>query len=162
MNSEGESSKSEIVMIIYLNPADAPSKPLMLTASLIINGGNIAINLSWTIPSSENGSPITSYNIYRDNELLNTNSASILTYLDENVINGEEYVYHVTANNQIGESENSEQVTIIATDSSGFSIEFGTIQIVLISVGIFLVVSSIFVIIKLRKKPEIDFKNLKL
>jgi hypothetical protein len=41
--------------------ATAPSAP----SGLVASAGNGSVMLSWTVPNSDGGSPITGYNVYR-------------------------------------------------------------------------------------------------
>jgi fibronectin type 3 domain-containing protein len=86
-----------------------PSAPQNLQAY----SGNRCVNLTWTVPFSDGGSPVTSYNIYRNGTLgiYTSVSASQLWYNDTNVTNGVTYTYSVSAVNIAGEGQNS---TIIA------------------------------------------------
>jgi fibronectin type 3 domain-containing protein len=86
-------------------PPTVPTAPLNLTAST----GDGYVYLSWSEPGSDGGSPIIEYYIYRDDVpgLLATVPASQEWYNDTNVMNGEVYIYNVSAVNAVGEGPNA-------------------------------------------------------
>jgi fibronectin type 3 domain-containing protein len=93
--------------------ATAPSAPLGLAAS----GGNGSIGLSWSVPASNGGSPITSYSVYRgtspggeDNTPLATGVTGT-NYTDGAVTKGTTYYYKVAAVNSIGTSPRSNEAS---------------------------------------------------
>jgi hypothetical protein len=88
-------------------PPVAPSAPTNLT----VTGGNGVVNLSWSAPLSNGGSPILGYDIYRGTspggESTTPLTASLVTpttYADTTVANGTKYYYVVTAVNAKGPS----------------------------------------------------------
>jgi titin len=88
-------------------PARVPLSPL----NIVVTGQDKKATLTWAAPSSNGGSAITGYAIYRNNVLLTTVSAATLTYLDTNGVtgltNGTSYYWSVRAVNAIGESVSS-------------------------------------------------------
>ncbi len=85
--------------------------------------GNAQISLSWSAPSYDGNSPITSYSIYRGTSAGTETylaSASDVNYIDTSVTNGLTYYYAVTAINVIGESSRSNEV--YATPSAPASV----------------------------------------
>ncbi len=98
-------------------PSTVPSIPQNLQA----NAGNGYVNLTWNAPSSDGGSAITGYNIYRNGTIgiYNSTPAGQLWFNDTNVINGVTYTYYVSAINGIGEGSNS---TIDATPTTPLTI----------------------------------------
>jgi fibronectin type 3 domain-containing protein len=93
--------------------ASVPSAP----GNLRVTPGNTTATLTWNASSS--GSP-TSYSIYRgtkfDGEVntpIATPSGSTTTYTDTGLQNGKQYFYFVAANNAVGGSPNSNQVSTI-------------------------------------------------
>jgi titin len=93
--------------------ATTPSAPLGLTAS----GGNASVSLSWSVPSSNGGSPITSYNVYRSTTPGGEGSTALATgvttasYTDSAVTNGTTYYYTVAAVNAVGTSPQSNEAS---------------------------------------------------
>ncbi len=91
-------------------PLSPPSQPLNLTT---VSGDSQAI-LSWLPPTSDGGSPVTNYRIYRREKsgsmafLLQI--GNVLTYTDSGLKNGMEYYYGVSAANLIGEGLTSQLV----------------------------------------------------
>ena len=92
-------------------PPTAPSAPRNLAAT----GGNAQVTLNWQAPSSDGGSPITNYKIYRGlvpgGESLLTTVGNVLTYTDAAVTNGIPYYYQVTAVNSPGEGAKSNEAS---------------------------------------------------
>ena len=90
----------------------APSAARSLQAS----AGNAYVYLTWSAPTSDGGSTLTNYTIYRSSTsgsgyvLLTTVSSSTLSFNDTSVTNGVTYYYVVRANNAIGTSLNSNEV----------------------------------------------------
>jgi YVTN family beta-propeller protein len=106
-------SESDFVSIIdgnSSNTSNPPSAPQNLQAT----AGNAQVTLSWSVPSSNGGSPITNYNVYRGTsagtETLLTEIGNVTSYTDTSVTNGQEYFYKVTAVNSVGESPQSNEV----------------------------------------------------
>src|SRR2546422_74246 len=112
----------------------APSAPQNLQAA----AGNAQVSLSWTAPSSNGGSAITNYKIYKSTssgtETLLTTVGNVVSYTDGTVTNGQIYYYKVSAVNSVGESSQSNEasavpsappptttavITVQAVDSSG-------------------------------------------
>jgi fibronectin type 3 domain-containing protein len=95
----------------------APGSPTSLSAT----AGNAAVDLSWTPPSSNGGSGITNYKIYRGttsgSETLVATIGNVTTYHDASVTNGITYYYKVTAVNGVGEGGLSNEAS--ATPSGG-------------------------------------------
>jgi parallel beta-helix repeat protein len=73
-----------------------------------------ALNLNWSPPASDRGSPITNYRIYRgthpDNITFLTEIENVLFYNDTDVVDGVTYYYRISAKNVIGESQLSQEV----------------------------------------------------
>ncbi|OLS15326.1 MAG: Fibronectin type III domain protein, partial [Promethearchaeota archaeon CR_4] len=104
VNAVGEGSNATEVSA---TPTTVPSAPQNLQA-IGIKG---LIFLTWEAPSSDGGSPITNYKIYRgtslDNLILLTVVGNVLNYTDTYVIVGETYYYRVVAVNAMGDSVQS-------------------------------------------------------
>src|SRR5439155_117653 len=111
-----------------------PSPPQNLQAT----GGNTHVSLSWQAPSSNGGSPITNYKIYRSSssgtEGYLVTVGNVTSYTNTGLASGHTYFYKVTAVNGIGTSPVSNEanatpsappptttavITVQAVDSSG-------------------------------------------
>ena len=90
--------------------ASKPSAPTLVAAT----PGNDQVSLSWTAPSTDGGSTITGYKVYRGDiegsESLLTTLGQTLSYVDSIVSNGQTYFYKVAAVNGVGEGSRSNSV----------------------------------------------------
>jgi hypothetical protein len=87
-------------------PLTVPGIPTGLTAT----AGDTTISINWSAPSSNGGSPITGYKIYRNNIFL-TQLGIVTTFTNLGLSNGTPYTYTVSALNAIGEGAKSTSVT---------------------------------------------------
>ena len=98
-------------------PPEAPSAPTSLTAT----AGNAVVQLSWTAPTSDGGSAITGYRVYRG--ISAGSEAPLQTigvaagYADMTAVNGTTYYYKVSALNSVGEGPLSNGASAMPTDS---------------------------------------------
>ncbi len=112
-NAVGESLPSNEVSAQPVAPASAPSAPQGLGAT----PANNQVTLNWSAPSSNGGSALTTYTVYRS--LTSGGATTTLTsapYLstslvDSTAVNGTTYYYKVTASNAVGESLPSNEVS---------------------------------------------------
>jgi fibronectin type 3 domain-containing protein len=104
---------SPFSMELPAHPRGPPAPPVELSAETV----NTSVLLMWKVPSSTGGHPIVGYNLYRrardGNESLIGSTDGTLSYLDDDVSNGVQYQYRVTATNTAGESSKSEETTFI-------------------------------------------------
>jgi subtilase family serine protease len=98
-------------------PAGPPPPPVKPGApqSLRAAAGNAQVALTWSPPSSDGGSAVTSYNVYRGTasgaESLLATGVTSLGYTDAAVTNGTPYYYEVTALNSVGEGPASAEAS---------------------------------------------------
>lgn len=108
VNSAGEGPQSNEISTI---PATTPSAPTISSAA----PGNAQIALTWTAPSSNGGSTITGYNVYRGTsaagESLQATIGNVFTYKDSSLANGQTYYYKISAVNSIGEGPQSSEAS---------------------------------------------------
>ena len=87
-------------------PRTFPTAPVGLTA--IANTSQVSLN--WSVPTSNGGSSIIDYNIYRSTSETGNYSLiashSGLTYNDTELTNGQTYWYKVSAVNGLGQGAN--------------------------------------------------------
>ncbi|HVL87403.1 MAG TPA: fibronectin type III domain-containing protein, partial [Candidatus Thermoplasmatota archaeon] len=110
-NAVGEGPRSIEVSATTPVPT-VPSAPRNLQAT----AGPEKITLSWNTPSSNGGSPVTGYRVYRGPEgapldLLAAVPASPRSYVDSDVVVGATYVYALTAVNANGEGPASAEAS---------------------------------------------------
>jgi fibronectin type 3 domain-containing protein len=99
--------------------ASAPSAPLNLTAT----AGDARSTLTWSAPSSDGGSPIVGFKLYRGTspggEVLLATLGNVLSYTDAGQTNGQAYYYRLTAVNAAGEGPMTSEV--ISTPNAPYS-----------------------------------------
>jgi fibronectin type 3 domain-containing protein len=94
-------------------PATAPTAPTLNSAT----PGNGSVTLAWSAPTSDGGSAVTGYRIYRSTTsggegATPINEVGAVTgYVDNTVSNGTTYFYEVTALNTMGESPRSNELS---------------------------------------------------
>jgi len=107
-NAIGEGPRSSEVSV---TPATPPGAPQGLSAT----PGDATVSLTWSPPSSNGGSPITNYRVYRGNisggETLLTTLGVATSYSDTTVTNGVTYYYEVSALNNVGEGPRSSEAS---------------------------------------------------
>ncbi len=102
VNDLGESEPSDIVNKTVKKEPSSPS-------DLSITAVDVYLNLNWSAPDEDGGSPITNYYIYRgenvgDLSIITSVEGNITQFEDKSVEKGEKYFYYITAVNNIGES----------------------------------------------------------
>src|SRR5439155_955730 len=107
-NAIGEGPRSSEVSV---TPATPPGAPQGLSAA----PGDATVSLTWSPPSSNGGSPITNYRVYRGftsgGETLLTTLGVVTSYSDTAVTNGVTYYYEVSALNNVGEGPRSSEAS---------------------------------------------------
>jgi fibronectin type 3 domain-containing protein len=114
VNSAGVSPQSnEASATPVLVQATVPSAPQSLTAT----GSNGSVSLSWNAPSSDGGSPITGYDVYRGTSPGGESATALATnvstrnFTDASAVNGTAYYYTVAAVNAVGVSPQSNEAS---------------------------------------------------
>jgi subtilase family serine protease len=116
VNSVGEGARS---IEVSATPATVPGAPTSLTASSASTKG---VTLTWNAPSSNGGSAVTGYSIYRSRSSGTETSyatvscsAGTCSYNDTNTRSGRTYYYQVAATNAVGTGPLTSQVSARAT-----------------------------------------------
>lgn len=105
-----------IRVTVHYDTATAPTAPQSPSATADSN----SINLAWSAPSSDGGSAITAYKVYRGtssgNLSLYQTLGVVTSYDDTSVTPGTRYYYAIVATNAIGDSSQSSEVNaLVAT-----------------------------------------------
>jgi len=116
LNAIGEGNRSTERSASPSAPATVPGTPRNVTATTNSSKG---INLAWQAPTSNGGSAITQYRIYRSTTtgtetLLTSVSGTTLTYRDTSTKHGTRYYYVVRAVNVVGVGPQSTEVSAVA------------------------------------------------
>ncbi len=130
VNNEGEGPKSNEASATPTAPATPPGAP----QGLVATAGDATVTLTWSAPSSNGGSPITNYRIYRSTtgggETPQATIGNVLTYSDTAVTNGVTYYYEVSALNNVGEGPRSSEASatpIAPTTAPGAPRDLGAV-----------------------------------
>ncbi len=124
-NSAGEGVLSNEVSIM------TPAQPLS-PSNLIATAGIAQVTLNWQAPSSDGGSSIVNYKIYRGavsgGETLSATIGNILNYSDLSLNNGTAYYYKISAVNGVGESALSSEVSTTTFDVPGMPLNVNAVR----------------------------------
>jgi fibronectin type 3 domain-containing protein len=113
VNAVGTSPQSNESSATPQQAATIASAPLALTAS----SGNTTAALSWSVPASNGGSPITGYNLYRgtaagaESATPVATNVTLTSFSDTGLTNGATYYYKVAAVNAAGTSPQSNEAS---------------------------------------------------
>lgn len=118
VNAIGTGEYSDVV---YLVVADKPTAPAAPTAEAATR---TTITLAWNAPTSDGQSPVTGYNVYMnalsigDWQLVYVGQGypTRQVYLVEGLEEGQAYRFMVSAHNLVGESTNSSETVVTASD----------------------------------------------
>jgi PKD repeat protein len=111
-------------VVVQTGVATAPGAP----TGLVATAGNAQVSLSWAAPTSDGGSAITSYYVYRSTTtgtetLLTAGGCSslgaVLACTDTGLTNSQAYFYKVSAVNAIGAGSQSAEVSATPSVPTG-------------------------------------------
>lgn len=118
LNAAGEGALSNAVTVTPGPDATVPDAPQDLSG-VKAKGNTVAIELSWTAPASDGGSPIATYFVYRRapgesgfSFLGTTPNGTTTQFSDTSVDRRTSYTYRVTAWNAYGEGPPSNEVSV--------------------------------------------------
>jgi fibronectin type 3 domain-containing protein len=127
---------------VSATPSGPGSVPPGAPTGLTVDAGNERIVLTWQAPIDPGSASISSYNVYRGTQSSSfTLVASIndTTYSDNNVTNGQQYHYQVSAVSMAGESDLTPEVTATPESSgsdNGIDMTLVIVIIAIVAVGI--------------------------
>ncbi len=115
VNDVGESGYSEEVSATPSATTSVPGVPTNLQAT----AGDGTVDLSWSAPSDNGGLTVSSYKVYRSttsgSDYSYIGSTTSTNYSDTSVLDNIVYYYVITAVNSAGESDYSEEISIMIT-----------------------------------------------
>ena len=116
IGARGDDASRGSAYVFELGPR--PTVP-SAAQNLQTTSGDGQVVLTWEPPSSDGGSPITNYRIYRGTssggEILLTTIGNALTYTDSGLTNGQTFYYQVSAANGVGEGRKSNEASVTPT-----------------------------------------------
>jgi titin len=138
VNEVGEGTPTEVVTASPKIPPTIPGEPFDLTVEKERN----QVVLRWTPPSTDGGSPISGYWVYRSSSPSEVEPlvelGNVTEYTDTDVKPGKTYYYSVAAKNIIGKGESTpgEKVKIPAKkdDGPGFALIISLLSIVIVAI----------------------------
>ena len=151
------SNNVTITLLIY------PSPP----SDLKITAGESSVILQWDVPVEDGGSEIIKYHIFRRpvdgrGKLIKSVDASTTSYQDTSVVNGKTYIYYVTSENSLGESDPSQEVTAkpekIKDEDGEIAISF-EINIFILIIIVIIAIVAILLFFKRRKAKKRDHNS---
>ncbi|MCX8174033.1 MAG: fibronectin type III domain-containing protein [Thermoplasmata archaeon] len=153
VNSAGESEKATISAV----PFTVPGKVLNLRVLTKL----LWVTIEWTKPLDEGGSNITKYRIYRwadgENETLWAEvGAGNTSYLDMSVEPGKTYHYRVSAVNEAGEGEKSNEIAVTVESGEGIVNTCILAMVLLVIAAIVMVVLLIYFLFVRKKKAAAE------
>src|SRR5262249_57230578 len=111
VNTPGESPRSNERSATPTSAATVPGAPTLNTATAVSS----SITLGWSAPSSNGGSQITGYRVYRSTasgaDTLLTTLGIVTSFTDNGLTNGVTYFYKVSAVNAIGEGRHTTRLS---------------------------------------------------
>ena len=116
VGARGDDASRGSAYVFELGPR--PTVP-SAAQNLQTTSGDGQVVLTWEPPSSDGGSPITNYRIYRGTssggEILLTTIGNALTYTDSGLTNGQTFYYQVSAANGVEEGRKSNESSVTPT-----------------------------------------------
>jgi hypothetical protein len=138
---------SALSNVLAATPYAPPSAPLNVTAI----AGPQRVTISWSPPSTDGGSQVTGYTVFRvlptGSTPIAALSASALSYVDMNVTAGDTYTYMVAAANAAGLGLNSSMVSAVPMQASE-----GAFLYALVAIGVIIAVAAVvFMVMRVRR-----------
>ena len=103
-------------LTVYIDTI-APSAPMVTPTA-----GDMLVSLTWTVPASDGGSPITGYVVYvgliSGSEKVNATGIGSTSFMVTNLKDGSTYYFRVAAVNGVGLATNSSRVSAAPSSSS--------------------------------------------
>jgi hypothetical protein len=115
-NDLGDSPWSEV---LNATPLGVPGVPLDLS----VNPGDGNVTIAWSPPALDGGSPVTGYRVFRgvfDGPLEEIATlGTVSEYLDEGLVNGQEYFFTVLAINDLGDGPQAVALPVVPLGPPG-------------------------------------------
>ncbi len=149
-NKVGEGPMSDPARVI---PVSSPGTPL----ELVLTSGRGFINISWTLPDDNGGSPFIAVEISRwiegrDPQIIATVPAGKGSYIDENVKEGVRYNYRIAGVTSVGKAPDSEVLSIKAGSSAENSMDL--FLPITIGIAVLLLILMVVVLLTLRREKK--------
>jgi len=129
-----------------------PTAPL----NFKVTGGTNQVVLQWTAPSSDGGSSIITYDVYRSDSggawsKITSVSAATLSYTDSSAGDGSGHKYYVVAINALGKGTSTDAKSVVSGSNGGNSSDNSAIFAALGILAVVIVVAILFLFLKRRK-----------
>ena len=150
ISSVGEGETSGVVSATPATPSSLPSA----ITDLVYNSRNGTVELSWSAPASDGGSPITGYMVYRGttaNDLVYIATVAETSFVDTSAQVGVQYVYGVYAVNGNGMGSSIVLVEAVVTNETTAASSVPLEYLAIVGVGLAAVAAGVGAFLWRRK-----------
>jgi hypothetical protein len=142
------------IFVSYFGPPMPPTPPRDLSGILSLDG---KILLVWGIPEDSEDSPVSHYKVFRglsEEELAYYAESTGLAFVDEDITTNLTYYYTVSAINGVGESEQSNIVSLAIPDIGNFTDLLESVPESTPATGLFFTISIIGILVIIRRRKN--------